>query len=195
MRGLAQRVIAPSDDRRFRASGKGTIRGMRRAAIVLVLAALVVAAAGCGGAKVTTTTNAQGQKTLACSGNVHFARTKFVLHAGLAYGAFHRYILKPYRAGAFRKGADGRTKALVKAGAAALFAYHELRVARTDAVCDGATLRRLATSLSNALASIKSLAALKSGLGLGAIGAANQALNRLQGQASSGGTQIKDISH
>ena len=165
-----------------------------RLACLTVLVVLV--AAGCGsGAKVATTTNAQGKTELACSGKVHFAKTKFVLHAGLAFGAFHRYILKPYRTGAFAKGAPGRTKALVKAGASALFAYHELKVARTDAVCDGPRLRKLADSLSSALASLNALRALKAGTGLGAIGIAGQALDRLGGDAASGGAPIKDINH
>jgi len=33
--------------------------------------------------------------------HVHLAKTKFVLHAGLAFGAFHRYIYEPFRSGAF----------------------------------------------------------------------------------------------
>lgn len=164
----------------------------RLAALALVLA--VLAAAGCGsGAKVTTTTNAQGKTSLTCSGHVRFARTKFLLHTGLAFGAFHRYILKPYRAGSFRSGAPGRTKALAKAAAAGVFAYHELKVARTDAVCDGPTLHRLAGSLSNALASLKGLGALRAGTGLGAIGLAGQALDKLGGDAASGGVSIKDL--
>jgi hypothetical protein len=167
------------------------VRGLAAA----VLVALALFAAACGsGAKVSTTTNAQGKTTLACSGRVHFAKTKFVLHAGLAFGAFHRYILRPYRAGALRQGTPGRTKALVKAGAAALFAYHELKVARTDAVCDGPKLRHLADSLSSALAALNSLRALKAGTGLGAIGLAGQALDRLGNDAASSGTPIKDVS-
>lgn len=172
----------------------GSFFHVARLSCLLIVVALVLA--GCGSsAKVATTTNAQGKTELACSGKVRFAKTKFVLHAGLAFGAFHRYILKPYRAGAFAKGAPGRTKALVKAGAAALFAYHELKVARTDAVCDGPRLRKLADSLSSALASLNALRALKAGTGLGAIGIAGQALDRLGGDAASGGTPIKDISH
>jgi len=156
--------------------------------------AIALAAAGCGsGATVATTTNAQGQKSVTCSGHVRFAKTKFVLHAGLAFGAFHRYILKPYRAGSFRKNAPGRTKALAKAGAAALFAYHELKVARTDAVCDGPRLRALAGSISNALSAINGLRGLKAGTGLGAIGLAGQALDRLGGDAASNGISIKDL--
>src|SRR5512142_850696 len=33
------------------------------------------------------------------------------------YGALHRYLYKPYEAGAFRKGADGRIKAIIKGAA------------------------------------------------------------------------------
>jgi hypothetical protein len=163
----------------------------RAAAFVLVLLALT--ATSCGGARVTTTTNAQGKKGLTCSGRVHFAKTKFVLHSGLAFGAFHRYILRPYQAAKFQKGTPGRTKALVEAGAAALLAYHELKVARKDAVCDGPRLRRLATSISTAIAALNSLRALKAGTGLGAIGLAGQALDRLGSAAESGGAPIKDV--
>jgi hypothetical protein len=159
----------------------------------LALTLVVLAAAGCGGdAKVTTTTSAQGKTGLACSGTVRFPKAKFALHSGLAFGAFHRYILKPYRAGTFRKEAPGRTKALVKASAAALFAYHELKVARTDAVCDGPRLRRLAESVSNALSAVNSLRGLKTGVGLGAIDIARQAFERLGAEAKDSGTPIAD---
>jgi hypothetical protein len=167
---------------------------MLKCACAVLVLALALSAVGCGsGSKVTTTTNAQGKTGLACAGRVHFAKTKFVLHAGLAFGAFHRYILKPYRAGTFKKGAPGRRKALVKAGASALFAYHELKVARTDAVCDGPRLRKLADSVSGALAALNSLRALKTGAGLSAIGAASQALDRLGGDAANSGTPVKDV--
>jgi hypothetical protein len=165
---------------------------MPRTAVLMLV--VLVAAVGCGGAKVTTTTNSQGKASIVCSGRVHFAKTKFVLHAGLAFGAFHRYVLKPYQAGAFKKGAGGRTKALVKAGASALFAYHELKVARKDAVCDGPALRRLAVSISTAVSALNSLGGLKAGTGIGAIGLAERILSRLGGQAASDGAPVKDIS-
>lgn len=163
----------------------------------LFLVAVVAAAtlAGCGGAKVTTTTNAQGQKVITCANPIHFARTKFLLHSGLAFGAFHRYILKPYRAGSFKKGAPGRTKALAKAAASGLFAYHELKIARADAVCDGPTLKKLSTSVSNAVGALGALGSLKSGAGLGAIGTAAAAISALGNRAASSGTPIKDVNH
>ena len=160
------------------------------AGVVLVV---VIAAAGCGGAKVTTTTNSQGQRVVACAGHVSFAKTKFLLHSGLAFGAFHRYILKPFRAGSFRKGAPGRVKALVKAGAAALFAFHELKIARADAICDGPLLRRLATPISDAAGSLSRLRVLRTGSGLGAIGAAASTVIGLGSQAAGSGAPIKDI--
>jgi hypothetical protein len=165
-----------------------------RPALALLLGLLVLALCGCGGAKVATTTNAQGKRELVCQGTVHFARTKFLLHSGLAFGAFHRYILKPYRAGKFRKGAAGRRAALVKASAAAVFALHELRVARNDAVCDGPTLHRLAERVSRALAALAPLQALKTGGGLGAVATAVSAFDRLGGAASQNGAPIKDLS-
>jgi hypothetical protein len=32
-------------------------------------------------------------------GSVNFDKTKFVLHAGLGFGAFHHFIYAPYKAG------------------------------------------------------------------------------------------------
>ena len=175
--------------------GRGNRTIVVRVWVFLGIAFAVLTTVGCGGAKVTTTTNAQGQRVLTCAGHVRFAKTKFLLHSGLAFGAFHRYILKPYRAGSFKKGAPGRTKALAKAGAAGLFAYHELKVARNNAICDGSALRSLATSLSDALSSLRSLAGLKSGAGLGAIATAAAAIGGLGSQAASKGVPIKDLSH
>jgi hypothetical protein len=58
-----------------------------------------------------------------------FAKTKFLAHAALGFGAFHRYIYKPYRAGTFRSGAHGRIRAFIKATLAALFVKREIRLA------------------------------------------------------------------
>jgi hypothetical protein len=61
-----------------------------------------------------------------------FAKTKFVLHLGLAFGAFHRYLYKPFRAGSFSHGAHGRFTTFIKAGLAAAFMEHEVRLAAGD---------------------------------------------------------------
>jgi hypothetical protein len=61
----------------------------------------------------------------------HFAKTKFVFHVGLAFGAFHRWIYKPFKAGVFSRPASHKA-AFVKAALAALFTYHELKLAAAD---------------------------------------------------------------
>lgn len=95
-------------------------------AALLVAIAIATAAGGCGS---SSSTSGTGTVT---TGSVHFAKTKFVLHAGLAFGAFHRYIYKPYKAGSFSPPLSHKA-ALVKAGLAAAFAYHEVKIALTDA--------------------------------------------------------------
>ncbi len=44
--------------------------------------------------------------------------------------------MKPYRAGKFKKGADGRTFAVVKAGLAGAFTYNRLKAALNNAQGD-----------------------------------------------------------
>jgi len=69
---------------------------------------------------------------VAIAREAHVAKTKFLAHTGLAFGAFHRYLYKPYQAGTFKKGANGRIKASVKAGLATLFIKREIRLASED---------------------------------------------------------------
>ena len=108
-----------------------------KSALALSVTFVLLVGAGCGDkTKTVTEKGANGQTTTRTVPDVHFAKTKFLLHSGLAFGAFHRYILKPYRAGKFKKGASGRTKALVKAGVAGVFAVHELKQARRAALSD-----------------------------------------------------------
>ena len=112
-------------------------------ACVLVAAALI--AAGCGD-KTVTTTGSSGQVSTRTVPDVKFAKTKFLLHTGLALGSVKRWIVTPYGAGAFKPGAPGRTKALAKATAAGTFSVNELRLARNAALSDD-RLRPLADKL------------------------------------------------
>jgi hypothetical protein len=168
--------------------------GRHLAAVVLLVGTLALA--GCGGAtKTVSSTGANGQVTTQTVPNVHFAKTKFVLHAGLAFGAIHRYIYKPLRAGALHSGAPGRIKVLLKGAAAAIFAVHELKLAHADALSSD-LLRPLANKV-DGLSS--KLAGLVSGLKNGSVNpaailGASSATSAL-GSASSGlGVGIKDIS-
>jgi hypothetical protein len=87
---------------------------------LLLVSALVVA--GCG----------SHSNSSPAAGTTHFAKTKFVLHAGLAFGAFHRWIYKPFRAGVLSHPFLHKL-AFVKALAAGAFVLHEVRLARADA--------------------------------------------------------------
>jgi len=58
-----------------------------------------------------------------------FDKTRFLLHMGLAYLAFHHWVWKPYKAHGFDKGADHRVLHIAKAAVALLFTYHELKKA------------------------------------------------------------------
>jgi hypothetical protein len=161
----------------------------------LALAALASTVAGCGSStKTVAETSANGQVTTTTVPNIHFAKTKFVLHMGLAFGAFHRYIYKPLKAGAFRGGAPGRVKALAKAVAAMAFAVHELKQANADALSD-AKLRPLAQRIDALLGSFGSLGSGFSG-GLadaGKIATAAGAVGALSSASGGLGVAIKDI--
>src|ERR1700761_3508894 len=110
-------------------------RPMKRlVTLVLSLTLVVLFAAGCksstsaapaGGAPAASASSAAAAPSTAapaCPAQASgFAKTKFTAHAALGFGAFHRYIYKPYRAGTFRSGAHGRLTTFAKAALAALF--------------------------------------------------------------------------
>ncbi|MFB7051764.1 hypothetical protein [Streptomyces vinaceus] len=95
------------------------------------------------------TTSAEKQK---------FAKTRFVANAGLAAGATYQWIIKPYRAGKFKKGASGRTFALIKAGLAGAFAYNRLKAAADNAKGDP-LLSKAVAPLTASIESLKGLGA------------------------------------
>ncbi|MFF0577462.1 hypothetical protein ACFY19_10420 [Streptosporangium saharense] len=113
------------------------------------------APAGAQGAGIAPSPTVSGDDS-ACptTGNTkRFAKTRFALHAGLALGAFHRYIYKPLRSGGFKEGADKRKRTFVKAAIAGLFALHELKVAKRFAEANP-TLCRAVQSVSNSFAAL-----------------------------------------
>jgi hypothetical protein len=98
---------------------------LRKSVVPLLLVSVLVVA-GCGSSKSASTAGGSG------SGQVHLAKTKFVIHTGLAFGAFHRWIYKPFKKGDFSHPLSHKL-AIVKAGAAGAFVLHEIRIARADA--------------------------------------------------------------
>ena len=160
-----------------------------RIAVTVLLLALLLGASACGGSSTTTTTSASGKVVVSC--HIRLARTKFLLHTGIAAAGFYRYIYRPYRAGAFKSGAPGRKKALAKAAATTAVMIHELRIASRDARCDGPTLKKLAKPLDAVFGPLDSLrAGLATGGGIGAIAAVQAALNNFARASGAAGVPV-----
>jgi hypothetical protein len=147
----------------------------------ILLTAAVIAA--CGGG---TGSSTAGAGATSSTSTTHLAKTKFVLHAGLAFGAFHRYIYKPFKEGKFSGGLLHHKLATVKAGLAAAFAYHEVKLALQDA----GSSKLLSKALGPLLALQTKLGALASGLKHGKVdGAAITSANSDAGKTSQAGAK------
>ncbi len=147
--------------------------------MAILLSAAVLA--GCGGGASSSTA---GPGATSSTSTTHLAKTKFVLHAGLAFGAFHRYIYKPYREGKFSGGLLHHKLATIKAALAAGFAYHEVKLALQDA----RSSKLLSKALAPLLALQTKLSALAAGLKHGQVdGGAIASANANAGQTSRAG--------
>ncbi|MGW4228876.1 hypothetical protein ACWEF9_06240 [Streptomyces sp. NPDC004980] len=169
---------------------------LRRLLVALLLScAVLVGATACGdgggdGTEASSTvtpsptTSAEAQK---------FAKARFVANAGLAAGAAYQWIVKPYRAGKFKKGADGRTFAVVKAGLAGAFAYNRLTAAADNAKGDP-ILSKAVAPLTAGIASLKGLATKigKGEAGAGDVGAFESVVNSIKDAGKSAGAEVKD---
>src|SRR5450755_3346104 len=103
---------------------------LRRASLVALLLVTALALGACGSSSSSSSSAAAGAAT--STGTTHLAKTKFVLHAGLAFGAFHRWIYKPYKAGVLSHPLLHKL-AFIKALAAGAVVIHEVKLARADA--------------------------------------------------------------
>ncbi len=162
---------------------------MRLLSMMLVVLALVLA--GCGSSS-SSSSSTSSTATAASTNPTHLATVKFVTHAGLAFGAFHRYIYKPLLAGDF-KGLFKHKLAVIKATAAAVFIAHEVKLAAADARASAVLAPLVAplTTLSTGFAA--ALAKLKSGkFNLGEIQSANIAIGSIEGSAKSAGLSIAE---
>ncbi|MFD8633404.1 hypothetical protein [Streptomyces sp. NPDC059533] len=122
-----------------------------------------------------------------------FAKARFVANAGLAAGATYQWIIKPYQAGKFKKGAKGRTFALVKAGLAGAFAYNRLKAAVTNAKGDPL----LSKAVAPLTAGIESLKGLSTKLRKGQAGDADissfqDVIDGIKGAGAGAGAPVKD---
>jgi hypothetical protein len=126
------------------------------------------------------------------SNTTSFAKTKFLLHAGLAFGAFHRYLYKPYQAGTFKSGAHGRIRAFLKSGLAALYIKREVRLASADVAANptlckaiGAPLRSIGDGIQAAVSKLK-------GGDASALTAIQSTVTSVEGKAAHNGTTVTE---
>jgi len=132
--------------------------------LVAVVSVLALTVAGCGSSSSSPTSSAaaSGATSASTTSTTKLAKTKFVLHAGLAFGAFHRWIYKPAKAGDLSHPLEHKLTTL-KAALAAAFVYHELKLALADAQADP-TLSKLVAPITDLQNKLHSLAgSVKSG--------------------------------
>lgn len=168
--------------------------GMARRALsglAVVCVALALVASGCGSSKSSSSASGTSSATTSTS-STHLAKTKFVLHAGLAFGAFHHFIYGPLRAGDFKHPLSHKVT-ITKAGLAAVFLVHELKLALADAKADPA-LSKVVAPLTALEAKIRGqAAAIKSGHpNSSAIQSANGSIASIHGLSSSAGQPITE---
>jgi hypothetical protein len=159
---------------------------MRLLSVMLVVA--VLAGAGCGSSSSSSTS---GTSNTATSGAVT-STAKFALHAGLAFGAFHRYIYEPLKSGALKNPLSHKL-AVVKAVAAAAFTVHEIKAA-TEAARSNPKLAKLAAPLSALGAGIATaVASAKSGKpNVSELESSNSAIDSIKSEASSAGASVAE---
>jgi hypothetical protein len=144
----------------------------RKTVVVIPLFALLTACAGSGRAPVqihrerppaggaSPTAGTASPTPVACPTKPTrtFAKTRFVANAGLAAGAFQRYIYKPYKEGKFKANASGRKRATITAALAGLFIADQLRRARDNVRSDPSLCRVLAAPLDKLTSAVSALA-------------------------------------
>ncbi|MEV8586517.1 hypothetical protein [Streptomyces sp. NPDC051180] len=170
-------------------------RTVSRGVVALLLSCtLLLTTAACGGDGDAQSTNAAATPSSTSTVEQQkLAKTRFVANAGLAAGAAYQWIVKPYRAGKFTKGADGRTLALVKAGLAGAFTYNRLKAAVNNAKGDP-LLSKAVVPLTAGIDSLKDLGTkLRKGeAGDADVGAFESVINSVKDAGKSAGAEVVD---
>lgn len=177
---------------------------IRRLVVALtVCCALLGGATACGSGSSATKDNAAvvaaatpSSSTPSSSSTVEkqkLSKTRFVANAGLAAGATYQWIVKPWKAGKFKKGAKGRKLALVKAALAGTFAYNRLKAAKRNAEGDP-TLSKALAPLSAGIDSLKNLPSkLRKGDSTDATaGSFDDIINKVKDAGKSAGAPVTD---
>lgn len=125
-----------------------------------------------------------------------FDKTRFALHLGVAYFCFHHWVLAPVQRGDFANGAPHRTAAIIKGGAALLFAVHEVKVSEKIARNSNSPLLHKLDGKLVALAA--TFAAVGTGLKAGHyapddVKSLSSATDSVSSDAAAAGQPIKDV--
>src|ERR1700749_1878932 len=123
-----------------------------------------------------------------------FAKTKFVADVAIAGGAFKRYIYTPAKDGKFKKGANGRVLAFVKAAAAGALTVNRLEAAKTAAQANPTLCKLLAEPIAKFSAAASGLVGKAKGGSIDPsdVDNASSYLTGLHGAASQGGAAFTD---
>ena len=123
-----------------------------------------------------------------------FAKTKFVADVAIAGGAFKRYIYTPAKDGKFKKGANGRVLAFVKAAAAGALTVNRLEAAKTAAQANPTLCKLLAEPIAKFSAAVSGLISKAKGGSIDPsdVNNAGGYLSDLHGAASQGGAAFTD---
>ena len=105
----------------------------------------------------SSSTASASSDSCAEAGTRKIPKTRLLADLALTYGAFHRYLYKPYQAGTFHKGASGRTTAIIKAGLASAAIVKLLSNASQNAAADP-TLCKYVPNINNIKSGLSSLA-------------------------------------
>lgn len=171
--------------------------------MILVIGLLAFTAA-CSSHSSTTVNNAPATASGAAAGATpgtcptsntkSFAKTRFVADIALAGGAFKRYIYTPAKAGKFKKGANGKVLALVKAAAAGAFTINRLNAAKDAAQANPTLCKLLAAPIAKFSAAVSGLVSKAKGGSIDPsdVTSGNDFLSSLHGAASQGGAPFTD---
>jgi hypothetical protein len=125
-----------------------------------------------------------------------FDKTRFATDLGVAYYCFHHWVYAPYKAGAFASGAPHRTKALLKGGAALLFAINRVKAANRIAHnSKSPTLQHIAGALDKMTDSFSSIGQRFKGgqFNPADIDTLNSSVGRVDAGAKAAGIMVKDV--
>jgi hypothetical protein len=122
------------------------------------------------------------------------AKTLFVVDAGVAAGAFKKWIYNPWKAKAFNKGTKGRIKAMVKAAVAGVFVVNRLNAAKVNAQSDPLLCKLTIGPITKLTSSIQGLVGkAKTGrLNPADVAGSSSALDQFKSASSGAGAPVKD---